>query len=213
MQLRHTSQPLPKGNEMTHPLPSSRSRVRLATFLGVFLAAALAITLPARGEVVQAKSVSLRTKGVHREAKAESLKVAKPVNSPLPGLHRDVLTLEEGQKSLQRQFEIMIGAEHRRAADLDRQIGTFDGQLTRLASQQQDLTTTQQRLTGTVHSLLVFLVIISVLLILLCGALFLFIYQSAQFRGFRFRERRQISPPPSEAPDRAAYDPQWKVGS
>jgi hypothetical protein len=198
---------------MTHTLPSSRSRVRLATFLGVFLAAALAITSQAGGEVVQAKSVSLRMKGAHREAKAGSLKVAKSVNNPLPGLHRDLLTLEEAQKSLQRQFEIMIGADHRRTADLERQIGSFDSQLIRLASQQQELTTTQQRLTGTVHSLLVFLVIISVLLVVLCGALFLFIYQSTQFRGFRFRQRKQISPAPSEAPDRAEYDPQWKVGT
>jgi hypothetical protein len=197
---------------MAHTQPSSRSRVRLATFVGAFLAAALAIASQASSEIVQAKNVPSRTKGTRPEAKAASVKVGRPVNNPFPSLHRELMSLEEGQKSLQRQFESVMGATHRRTGDLERQIDTLNGQLSRLVLQQQELTTTQQLLTVTIRSMRLLLMIISGLLIVLCAALFFSVYQVKQLGGFRSRERKQISPAPSEAPDRA-YEPQWKVGS
>ena len=202
----------PQGNEMRHKQRSSRSRICLDSFVGTFLAAILAVTSQAGSAVVQAKSISSRGKGTHPEAKAASVKVSKPVNNPFPGVHRDLLTLEDGQKSVERQLESVISATRRRSDDLERQIGSFNGQLSRLALQQQDLTTTQQLLTGTIRSMRLLLMIISGLLTLLCGVLFFLVYQIRQFDGFRFRERKQISPAPSAAPDRA-YEPQWKVGS
>lgn len=213
MQPRHRFATLCRErNEMRNKQRSSRCRVRLATFVGAFLAAAVAVTSQAGTAVVQAKSISSRAKGMHPEAKAAPVKVSKPVNNPFPSVHRDLLTLEDGQKSLERQLESVISATRWRTDDLERQIGTFNDQLSRLALQQQDLSTTQQLLTVTIRSMRLLLMVISGLLTVLCGVLFFLVYQVRQFDGFRFREGKQINPAPSEAPGRA-YEPQWKVGS
>ena len=197
---------------MAHTQHSSRSRVRLASLVAAFFAAALTITCQAGAEVVQAKSVSSRTKVTHPEAKAAPVKVGKPANNPFSTLHHDLLTLEEGQKGLQRQFDSVIGATHRHNGDLERQIITLNGQLSRSALQQQELTTTQQLLIGTVRLMRILLMIISGLLIALCAALFFSVYQVKRLGGFRTKEPKQINPLPSAAPDRT-YEPQWKVGS
>jgi hypothetical protein len=197
---------------MAHTQRSRRSRVRLAPFAGVFLAVALAITSQAGSEGAWAKNESSRAKGTRPEAKGASVKTAKPVNNPFPSLHRDLLTLEEGQKNLQRQLENLIGATHRRSGGLEQQIDSFNGQLSRLALQQQELTKTQQLLTSTIRSTRLLLMIISGLLLVVCGVLIFFVYQVKQFGGFRSRERKQISAAPGEAPDRA-LEPQWKVDS
>lgn len=197
---------------MPHTQCSRPARVRRASFVGILLAVALAISSQAGSEIIQAKGVASRKKGAHPEATAVSVKAGRLVSNPVPNLHRDLLSLQEGQKNLQRQLEGFIGATSRRNSDLERQLQSFSGQLTRLTVQQQELTTTQHLLRGTVRSVGLLLMIVSGLLIILCGVLFFFVHQVRQFGEIRLKQPKQPTPVPAEVPDRA-YEAQWKVGS
>src|SRR5207248_3181273 len=128
---------------------------------------------------------------------------------PPASFHTDALMpLEEGQQGLQRQLEFLTGMTQRRSDNLARRIDSFADQLYPLASAVQQVTATQQLLTATVRSMRVLLVIIVGLLLVLCGAVFLFLYQLKQLGGSRFYDRRQAAMP--HTPDKA-FDPQWKV--
>jgi ABC-type Fe3+-siderophore transport system permease subunit len=180
---------------------------------GTLLTLALALTFPARSAVALAKRPSHQSK--RRAPQPRVMPVNMPNSAskvrPPAGFHTDVLMpLEEGQKGLQRQVEFLTGMTQRRSDTLARRIASFADQLYPLASAVQQVTATQQLLTATVRSVRVLLVIIVGLLLVLCGAVFLFLYQLKQLGGSRFYDRKQVAKP--HRPDET-FDPQWKVSS
>jgi predicted PurR-regulated permease PerM len=192
---------------MIHTTRSSHPRAHLVFLVGVFLAVALAITPQARSTVAQSKSAASRSKS----PPAVSLRMTKTASKPA-SLHRELLMhLEEGQKGLQRQLESLTGSTQRRTDDLDHRIDTLTGQLSRLASAQQQSIGTQQLLTATIRPMRLLLMIIVGLLLILCGALFFFVYQFKRFDRSQVKEHTLISAPTGE-PDET-FEPQWKVSS
>jgi hypothetical protein len=173
---------------------------------------ALAMTAQARSTVAQAKSASSRTNGAPPEAKAASLKMTKTARKsrPFASPHRDLLMhLEEGQKGLQRQLESLTDTTQRRSDDLERGIDTLTGQLNRLASAQEQSTVTQQLLTATIRSMRLLLMIMVGLLVVLCAAVFFFVFQLKHFGGSQPEDRKQIDADIREAPERG-LEARWR---
>jgi hypothetical protein len=181
--------------------------------VGTLLIAAIVLTAKPGNTVAPAKSASSRTKHTGAETKAVSPKIIKTGSThPTANLHRDLLNLEEGQKGLQRQLETLNDATRRHANDLERQIDNLTSQLKPLVSAQQQVTEKQQALTATIRSMERLLMISVGFLLILCGALFFFVYQLKQIVRSPLRKSGQMDTETGKVPDHE-FERQWKVSS
>jgi len=191
----------------------SSRRAHLAFLVGTFLMAANVLTARPGNTVAPAKSMSSRTKRTGAETKAVSPKIIKTGSMhPTANLHRDLLNLEEGQKGLQRQLETLNDATRRHANDLERQIDNLTSQLKPLVSAQQQVTEKQQALMASNRSMRPLLMISVGSLLILCGALFFFVYRLKPFGRSPQRKTEQMGTETGEVPDHE-LEPQWKVSS
>jgi hypothetical protein len=83
------------------------------------------------------------------------------------------------------------------------------GQLNRLASAQEQSTVTQQLLTATIRSMRLLLMIMVGLLVVLCAAVFFFVFQLKHFGGSQPEDRKQIDADIREAPERG-LEARWR---
>jgi hypothetical protein len=131
---------------------------------------------------------------------------------PFVGLHRDLLNLEEEQKGLQRQVEILTGVTRSRTAELEQQTDKLTTQLNRFAASQQQGAAAQQLLTATIKSMRLLLMIIVGLLLVVSGAVIFLVRQLKPSGGLELKDHRRITTPTEQAGDEA-FEPQWKVNS
>ena len=192
---------------------SIRVRAHHVFLVGALLTLSLASTPHASGTVAQAKGAPSRTRGTTRQAKTGSPTMIKTAGTrPSASLHRDVLNLEEGQKSVQRQLESLTSETRRHSDALASRIDSLTGQLNRLASAQQHITETQQLLAATIRSMRLLVVIIVGFLFVLSGALLFGVYQLKQFGALPLKDLQQTGRAPVDPPDQA-FESQWKVSS
>src|SRR5262249_25098269 len=132
---------------MGHSTNSSRLCAHLGFLIGVFLTFMCLATPSARSAVHPARTAGPHAKGAARHTPplpAHPARLAHDVQPPA-NLQRDLLTrLEEGQKGLQSQLQVLAGATQQRANRLEHRLDSVSDDLQRLASAEQESVATQR---------------------------------------------------------------------